>query len=327
MNIYEEAKNNHLQNRKVVLIVNLGSPDSLSVNSIKNFLKNFLTDKMVIKIPKIFWYPILFGIILPFRSKKLLKLYQQIWIEGCSPLAYFTKKQAQLLDIELEDFTVRYAFSYSSPTIQEELTNLHAKYNISSLIVLPLYPQFSSTTTLPVFDAVYKFYQNKFYIPELRFIHDFYQNELYIKSLVATIKESWNKNGQNDVLVFSFHGLPESIIKNGDCYFDQCIGTARLVTQSLGLKEDQYVIAFQSKFGKQKWLSPSTINTLENLAASGIQSVDIICPGFVSDCLETLEEIQITNKEVYINAGGKKYNYIQCLNDSMNFIQVLKSLI
>jgi ferrochelatase len=308
----------------VILLVNLGSPNSLAKSSIRKFLSTFLADRRVVNLPKIFWYPILYGIILPFRAKKLIKQYSKIWLFDNSPLIHYTKTQADKLSAT--GHIVRYAFSYAKPSIHDVLTEIHSTLPVDKLTVIPLYPQFSSTTTLPVFDSISAFYSDKYYLPEIKFIHDFADNNFYIDAISSTIRESWQKNGKSQKLVFSYHGLPIDIIKRGDIYYEQCKLTTKLVIDKLGLSNDDYIMVFQSRFGAQKWLTPATNATLADLAKSGIESVDIICPGFVSDCLETLEEIAIVNKEVFLNAGGQRYNYIPCLNDGDDCIQVLNSL-
>ncbi len=310
--------------KHVILLVNLGSPNSLSTSSIRKFLSAFLSDKRVVNLPKILWYPILYGIILTFRAKRLLKQYTKIWLFNNSPLIHYTDMQATKL--AKTGHIVKYAFSYANPSINDVLSEIHNTLVPDKLTIVPMYPQFSSTTTLPVFDSISEFYKDKYYIPEIKFVSDFAANSLYINALCNTIRESWQNNGKSQKLVFSYHGLPLDIIKRGDAYFKHCELTTKLVVTQLGLTENEYIMVFQSRFGAQKWLSPATNITLAALARDGVISVDIICPGFVSDCLETLEEIAILNKEVFLNAGGVSYNYIPCLNDNDDFINVLNSL-
>ncbi len=316
--------NNKVLSKNVIILVNLGSPNSLSITSIRKFLSAFLSDRRVVNLPKMLWYPILYGIILTFRAKRLLKQYTKIWLFDNSPLIHYTEIQSKQL--ASNGCIVKYAFSYSSPSINDVLSEIHTTIAPDKITILPLYPQFSSTTTLPVFDSVAKFYKGKYCMPEIKFINNFATNSLYIDAICNTIYESWTKNGKSQKLVFSYHGLPLDIIKRGDTYFSQCELTTKLVVKQLGLTENEYTMVFQSRFGAQKWLSPATNITLASLARDGVTSVDIICPGFVSDCLETLEEIAILNKEVFLNAGGVCYNYIPCLNDSNDFIKVLSNL-
>lgn len=312
------------KNKKVILLVNLGSPNELRVSAIRLFLAKFLADKRVVNLPKILWYPILYGIILSFRAPKLLKLYSKVWHKsGVSPLIYYTKSQSEKLSKRMQDICVSYAYCYSNPEIKDVLSELHTKYEISELQILPLYPQFSSTTTSPVFDQVASFYKDKYYLPNIHFIRGFHANEEYINSIATKIQVSWTKNGRADKLVLSFHSLPVNIITKGDLYYEECQNTSKLIAKKLDLSETEYIVTFQSKFGRQKWLTPATNLELINLANAGA-SVDIICPGFVSDCLETLEEINVTNRELYMDNGGRWYNYIDALNDSDEFITVLE---
>jgi len=331
------------EHKKVILLVNLGSPNELSVPAIRLFLAKFLSDRRVVNLPKILWYPILYGIILRFRAPKLLKSYSKIWHKsGISPLIYSTKIQSDKLSeriqrTEIHDMDssqvrnnkwaiiVSYAFCYSNPEIKDVLLDLHTKYAISDLQIIPLYPQFSSTTTSAVFDQVASFYRDKYYLPNIQFIRGFHDHEGYINLIVEKIQASWAKNGRSDKLVLSFHSLPVNIITKGDLYYDECLNTSKLIAKKLNLAEGDYLVTFQSKFGRQKWLTPATNLELINLAKAGT-SVDIICPGFVSDCLETLEEINVTNRKLYIDNGGSEYNYIDCLNADDELITVLASI-
>ena len=313
--------------KNVILLVNLGSPTSLSVSAIRRFLCKFLSDRRVVNLPRLIWYPILYGIILPFRSRRLIHQYESIWQDDKSPLVYYTELQAKYLQQQYFNTTsnvvVYHAFCYSDPEIKAVLADIHKQHSIDKLTVLPLYPQFSSTTTGAVFDLVAKFYSDKKEIPELHFIRDFHVDKLYIKALAASIQQSWQKNGRAKKLIFSYHSLPQAIIDEGDQYYQQCLATTFEVARQLELNSNDYIIAFQSKFGRQKWLSPSTVDVLTKLANDGTHSVDIICPGFVSDCLETLEEISVTNKDLFIKHGGLKYQYIPCLNANDGMIKLL----
>jgi ferrochelatase len=324
----------------VVLLVNLGSPEELSVSAIAKFLSLFLSDKRVINLPKWLWYPILYGIILPFRSRKLLSQYKSLWslsgIDG-SPLLYYTQQIAQNLQLTLNhepvnssrSSIVEYAFCYTNPLINDTLVKIHAKYNVQELLVIPLYPQFSSTTTSPVFDQVAKFYSNKKYLPNFKFNRTFVNNPIYIDAICKTITDSWQKNGtRGQILLFSYHGLPKSIIADGDAYYDECMQTTELIVAKLSLSSSEYVVGFQSRFGANKWLTPATTDLLCDLASQrNIQSVDVICPGFICDCLETLEEIAVLNKEIFLDKGGRSFNYIPCLNNNMDVTQTLYNII
>lgn len=309
-------------NKKVVLVVNLGSPNKLKTHSIREFLRIFLSDKRVVNLPRFIWYPILYGIILPIRSKKLLKQYAKIWLNGESPLIYYTRSIAQKLQNKYDDNTiVCHAFSYSEPSIQQQLDNIGKEYHITDLTVLPLYPQFSSTTTMSVFDQINNYYKNKYHLPSLKFINQFYNHEAYINVIANEINT--NKLNGNNHILFSYHSLPVVIINKGDTYYDECIATTKKIAEKLGVTD--YSISFQSRFGSQKWLTPSTVSTVKNLANK--QNINVVCPGFVCDCLETLEEIALINQEVFVSNGGKSFNYIKCINDSDSFIDVLYEII
>lgn len=314
--------------KKIILLVNLGSPNELSVSAIRLFLAKFLSDKRVVNLPRILWYPILYGVILPFRSKKLLKLYNKIWHKsGISPLIYYTNAQAEkLAGNYTNNVIVRSAFCYSDPEIKDLLIDMHTQYEITDLKVIPLYPQFSSTTTLPVFDQVANFYKNKYYLPNIQIVRGFHDNEKYINLITDKIKYSWDKNGKADRLILSYHSLPLNIIAHGDLYYDECKKSSELIAKKLNLTANDYMVTFQSKFGRQKWLTPATNLALMALAQKKM-SVDIICPGFVSDCLETLEEINVTNRELFMLNGGLDYTYIECLNDDDYFVNVIKDII
>lgn len=316
--------------KKLILLINLGSPHELSVAAIRKFLGQFLSDKRVVNLPRIAWYPILFGIILPLRAKKLFIKYSQIWhSKNVSPLVYYSELQAKLLQDKLQDQAfVDYAFCYGRDTIAERLKSWRKNHEIEELTVLPLYPQYSSSTTGAAFDQISEYYAKEYYIPKLKFINSFAHNPLYIKALAQQIQNYWQENGRSERLIVSFHSLPITLIENGDIYLSECQATYNLLCAELGLKPEIDVkLAFQSKFGKAKWIEPATDKTLLALAKADIKSVDVVCPGFVSDCLETLEEIAIQNRELFINAGGTKLGYIPCLNDNLNLIELLQNLV
>jgi ferrochelatase len=318
--------------KNLILLVNLGTPAKLTKTAIAKFLWCFLRDHRVVSLPKFLWYPILLGIILPFRGKRLLKQYKQIWhASGSSPLVHYTMLQAQNLTQELHhiasDFIVEYAFSYTSPDIETVLKKLHHKYNLNKLIVIPLYPQFSSTTTLSVWDGITRYYARQKYLPEIHFIHGFAARYLYINALTKSIRASWSEFGRAEHLVISYHSLPQKLIQSGDCYYEECQLTTRLLVEQLGLQDEEYSISFQSRFGFATWLTPATVEVVTKLAKRGVTKLDIICPGFMSDCLETLEEIAVINKNVFMANGGVEYKYIPCLNDSTECTTLLIDLV
>lgn len=312
---------------KLVLLVNLGSPQRLEVSAIRAFLREFLSDKRVVGLPRWLWYPILYGIILPIRAKKLLHKYEQIWHDsGKSPLTYFTQSQAEkLAQFASQNEKVDYAFCYGSESIQSKLTELENKYTFSKLIIIPLYPQYSSSTSAPVFDQVSNYYINRYYIPQIEYINSFASNDFYIKALANSIRIHWQTHGKGDKLLLSFHSVPVKLVKNGDTYVDECHETSRLLRQELQLSNDEVMVSFQSKFGKAEWVTPATEVIIKELA-SYTKNIDVICPGFVSDCLETLEEVAITYHELYLEHGGNELRYIKCLNDDEGLIRVLANL-
>ena len=311
--------------KTAVIALNLGTPDHATKKSVKKYLLEFLSDRRIIKRQGLLWQIILRGIILNIRPKKSAKNYQSIFREdGVSPLLHYTKTIADRLSHEL-DMNVIPAMRYGNPSIKSALDYLHhKKYN--KVIILPLYPQFSFTTTLSCFDKVYEYYKKKPYMPELSFLTEYYQNKQYINAVADSIKQKW-KNNKADKLVISFHGIPKSYVRDGDPYYDQAMLTGKNIVNALSLTDDEYVITFQSRFGPEKWLQPYTDKTLEYLAKNGVNSVDVVCPGFSCDCLETLEEIEEENKDIFLKSGGKQYNYINCLNDCDAAIDLYKNMI
>ncbi len=311
--------------KTAILLVNLGSPREPNKKKVRIYLKQFLSDRRIIDIPQIIWWFILNLFILPIRAKKSANLYKKVWTKNGSPLIVNSKKQQQKLQLEFKDMIVELAMRYGSPSIDYALTRL-GKININKIIVIPLYPQFSSSTTASVFDAISEYYKNMQNIPNISFVSDYHQNSKYIASLALKIKDSWTKNKKADILLISFHGTPLSFREKGDPYYEQCIKTAKLLADKLDLTTKQYKIVFQSQFGNREWLQPYAVDVLKQLASEN-KSVDIICPGFASDCLETLEEINISYRNLFIKSGGKSFNYIEALNDDSNHIKMLKNIV
>lgn len=312
---------------KLILLVNLGSPQRLEVSAIRAFLREFLSDKRVVGLPRWLWYPILYGIILPIRAKKLLHKYKQIWHNsGMSPLTYFTQSQGdKLAQYAAQNEKVDYAFCYGHDSIKSKLAYLEENYSFAKLVIIPLYPQYSSSTSAPVFDQVSQYYMNRYYIPQIEFINSFARHDLYIKALANSIRIHWQKHGKGDKLLLSFHSVPVKLVKNGDTYVDECNETRKLLCHELGLSNNDVMISFQSKFGKAEWVTPATDATIKELATY-TKNIDVICPGFVSDCLETLEEVAITYCELYHENGGNELRYIECLNDDESLIRILANL-
>lgn len=314
--------------KTAVLIVNLGSPASPKTADVRRFLREFLGDPRVVNIPRPIWWMILNLFILPFRPQKSAHAYQTIWTEQGSPLVVFTRDlTAKLADaIADEHLIVDYAMRYGKPSLATKLRDFEQQ-GVDEIIVLPLYPQYSSTTTASIFDVVADAIKNWWHVPGLRLISDFYRHPAYIAALADSIRHYWQAHGQSQLLVMSFHGVPAMLTKKGDPYHYHCQATAELLAKALGLEAHQWRLVFQSRFGKAEWLKPYCVEVLEELPQEGIHSVDLVCPGFSVDCLETLEEIAITNQEIFLEAGGQQYRYIPALNDSDAHIAVLREII
>jgi ferrochelatase len=314
-----------------VLLVNLGTPDDPDKVSVRRYLKEFLSDPRVVEIPKFVWLPILYGAVLTKRPAPVAKLYESIWLEEGSPLLVYSNKQKEALQDEMEvryacDVVIEIAMRYGNPSITSGLLKLKQK-GARRILILPLYPQYSSTTTATTIDAVNKEMQQWRWIPELRFINHYHDDAGYIKSLAASVDDHWKKQERGEMLLMSFHGLPQRNLQLGDPYFCHCQKTARLLAEELKLSDAQWKVTFQSRFGKAEWLQPYTDKTLEELPAQGIKKLDVLCPGFASDCLETLEEMNVQNREIFLQAGGEQYNYIPALNDRPDHIRALADII
>lgn len=313
-----------------VLVANLGTPDAPTVPALRRYLRQFFDDPRVFEFPRLTWWLLTRLIILNRRPPRSAALYAQIWTEQGSPLLTHSQAiadgiQARLQAQSAQPIKVALGMRYGNPSIPYALNQLRAA-NVQRLLILPLFPQYSATTVASVFDAVTRELQRWRWLPELRFITSYHDHQGYIAALVESVRQAWRQNGQSERLVFSFHGIPKRYFTGGDPYYCFCHKTARLVAESLGLPKERYIVAFQSLFGREEWLKPYTSDTLEALAKSGVQSVDIICPGFAADCLETLEEIDVQNREVFLSAGGKTYHYIPALNDSPLHLQALTDL-
>jgi protoporphyrin/coproporphyrin ferrochelatase len=320
--------------KTAVVLLNLGTPDAPTAPALRRYLREFLGDSRVVEIPKPLWWLILNAFILPIRSKKSAAKYASIWTKDGSPLKMWTEKQSKLLQGYLGErehqVTVRYAMTYGNPGVAQVLEELQ-KSNHTRILLLPLYPQYSATTTAAAFDAVYKWAAKTRAVPELRFVNRYHDDAGYIKALVSNVRKSWQENGPlsqspGSKLLMSFHGVPKRTLLLGDMYHCECRKTARLLAQGLGLKDSDVAVTFQSRFGKAEWLQPYTEPTLIALAKAGAQRVDVICPGFTSDHLETLEEISMEAKEAFMHNGGKIFNYIPALNDRDEWISALASI-
>ncbi|ALS01079.1 ferrochelatase [Enterococcus silesiacus] len=309
--------------KKGIVIVNLGTPDKPETKEVRTYLKRFLGDKRVIDTNRFIWLPVLHGIILRTRPKKSAALYQQVWQESGSPLLIYTKSQAEQLQARFPDYVVRYAMSYSQPLIPEVLKEMH-DLGVTDLTIIPLYPQYSTTTTAPIFDEVAKFYLNAEAIPSLHFIQSFYDQPLYIDALSEQIKQALQAQ-PIDKIVFSYHGIPLSYIEKGDPYLDHCQKTTQAVMERVG--DISFISTFQSKFGPAEWLTPATDQTLKELPKQGVKNILILTPGFVSDCLETIEEIEKENYGYFMENGGEHFHYIHPFNADPIFVDILEQLI
>ncbi len=316
--------------RTAVLLVNLGTPQAPEPGAVRRYLKQFLADPRVVEIPRAVWLPILYGVILNVRPKRSAAKYATIWTEAGSPLMFHSEQQALLLRGYLGerglDVDVRLAMRYGEPSITRVLAEMRAA-NTERIVVLPLYPQYSASTTATVFDAVSGELARMRNVPELRTVKHFHDHPGYIEALKKSVLEHWARHGtlreSGGKLVMSFHGVPRRTLDLGDPYHCECRKTGRLLGEALGLAKDDYLVTFQSRFGKAEWLQPYTAPTLQALGRRGVQRVDVICPGFVADCLETLEEINIEGRQEFLTAGGKTFHYIACLNESPTFIHAL----
>jgi ferrochelatase len=314
-----------------VLITNLGTPDAPTPPALKRYLAEFLSDPRVIERPRLLWWLILHGVILRIRPRRAALAYQEVWTENGSPLMAISRRQEGALKKLLyerfgDKVQVALAMRYGNPSIETGLRALRTA-NAQQLLVLPLYPQYSATTTASTFDAVADVLRTWRRMPELRMINDYHDDSGYIEALAGRIREHWKKHGQAERLLFSFHGLPKRYATAGDPYPDQCQRTAALVAQALELPQSRWHLSFQSRFGPEEWLKPYTDHTLQSWGREGVKSVDVVSPGFSADCLETLEEIAIQNREFFLKAGGETYRYIPALNDGADHMQVLADLV
>jgi len=312
--------------RTAVILCNLGTPDEPTPAALRRYLAEFLGDPRVVEIPRLLWWPILHGVILRVRPAKSAAKYRSIWTPEGSPLKVWTEKQAKRLLGHLGErghsLLVRYAMRYGQPSIASVLDEVKAQ-GATRVLVLSAYPQYSGTTTASVIDAVGDWSAKQRAVPELRFVNGYHDDQGYIDALARSVREHWQANGRADKLVMSFHGVPERTRALGDPYHDECQATARGLAQALGLSANDFLLTFQSRFGKAKWLEPYTEPTLIQLAGQGVKSVDLICPGFTSDCIETLEEIDMEARAAFLKAGGERFAYIPCLNDREAWIRAL----
>ncbi len=310
-----------------VILCNLGTPDSPTPAAVRRYLAEFLGDRRVVEIPRLVWLPILHGLVLRTRPKKSAAKYEKIWLEGNgSPLLHYSQLQTAGLQKLLGSTAKVYsAMRYGQPALPDVLAQAQAD-GAQRIVIVPMYPQYSGTTTASVFDSAAAWCAQQRHIPSLNIISDFHQHPAYIQALAAQIRAQWQQHGRAGKLVLSFHGVPQRTVDLGDPYAAQCEKTAQLLAAELGLKKDDWLLTYQSRFGTARWLEPATDRSLEALARQGCASVEVFCPGFVADCLETLEEIAIENREVFMQAGGQDYRYIPCLNNSPAWLAALAQI-
>jgi len=314
-----------------ILLVNLGTPDAPTPSAVRHYLKEFLGDPRVVELPRALWWLILNGIILNTRPRQSAAKYASIWTAQGSPLRVHTERQTELLQAQLGKHTtaplvVEYAMRYGNPSIPAALGKLKAQ-NCQRILVVPLYPQYAASTTATVTDIVYRALQKMRNTPALRTIKHFHDDAGYLRALAANVRDYWQQHGRPEKLLMSFHGLPRYTLDKGDPYHCECLKTGRLLAQELGLQPEQYAISFQSRFGRAEWLQPYTSATLQEWGRQKVRRVDVVCPGFVADCLETLEEIAMEGKEEFQHAGGGEYHYIPCLNERSEWIEALTALV
>lgn len=315
--------------RTGLLLVNLGSPAQPTAASTRRYLAEFLSDPRVVEIPRLVWWPILHGIILRVRPARSAAKYASIWMPEGSPLTVWTHRLAQGLRQHFEEagtaVVVQEAMRYGSPSVADGLDALRAA-GVARVLVLPLYPQYASATTASIWDAVSGWCGQARHVPEFRFVNRYGDEPAYIEALADSVRSHWARAGRGRMLVMTFHGLPERSLLLGDPYHCECHKTARLLAESLGLTPAQYKVTFQSRFGRAQWLRPYTEPALQELAAQGLERVDVICPGFPVDCLETLEEIGLEAREAFLQAGGREFHYISGLNASAGGVTALTAV-
>jgi ferrochelatase len=316
--------------KTAILLVNLGTPDAPTAPAVRRYLAEFLGDPRVVEIPRLVWLPILYGIILVTRPAKSAAKYATVWTPEGSPLKVHTERQAKLLRGLLgtrgnKDIVVAWAMRYGSPSVAATLDALKQQ-GVTHTQVLPLYPQFAGSTTTSVYDAIDAWEKRNPDAMQFGRISSYPDHPGYIKALAGSINDHWMNQGRGDKLVMSFHGIPQRSVDRGDPYANECRRTADLLAAELGLAPERWMLTFQSRFGKAAWLQPYTQPTLEQLARDGLKSVDVVCPGFTSDCLETLEEINMECREAFLHEGGKEFNYIPCVNERADWIAALAEI-
>jgi ferrochelatase len=317
-------------NRTGVLLINLGTPDAPTAQALRPYLKEFLSNPRVIEIPRLIWWPILHGFILPFRPKASAEKYAKIWMPEGSPLKVHTERQTKLLREALQTRLqnppiVEYAMNIGKPSVATVIAKMQAQ-GCERILIIPLFPQYAASSTAAAMDNVFSVLNRMRNLPSIRTVKQYHDHPGYIAALTQNVRDYWDTHGRPNKLIISFHGTPRASLDKGDPYHCACQKTGRLLAEALALESNQYSVCFQSRFGKAKWLTPYTAATLMQLGKEQMQRVDVICPGFVSDCLETLEEIAIEAKNTFIQSGGKEFHYIPCLNERSDWIQALANI-
>ena len=330
---YKGSENfSHNQSDRLgVLVTNLGTPDAPTTSALRRYLAEFLSDPRVVELPRPLWWLILHGVILRIRPKRSAEAYSSVWQPEGSPLLLHTAKQAEGIREALKrkygpNVVVGFAMRYGNPSISRVLDEMQEQ-GVRKLLVLPLYPQYSASTSASTFYAIAKDFSKRRWLPDFRFISHYPDYPPYIEAMARHIEAHWANHGRNQKLVFSYHGVPLQYLTKGDPYHCECHKTSRLLAERLGLSDDQYMTTFQSRFGREEWLQPYTDETMKSLPGEGTTSVDVFCPGFSADCLETVEEIAEENRDYFLESGGKTFNYIPCLNATPGHIDALVDLI
>ncbi|WP_247140862.1 ferrochelatase [Klebsiella pneumoniae] len=313
------------QTKTGILLANLGTPDAPTPGAVKRYLRQFLSDKRVVDTSRLLWWPLLRGVILPIRSPRVAKLYQSVWMEEGSPLMVYSRGQQQALATRLPDTPVALGMSYGSPSLASAVDDLLAQ-GVEHIVVLPLYPQYSCSTVAAVWDELARILAKKRAIPGISFIRDYAEHPDYIHALAASVRASFAVHGEPDLLLLSYHGIPQRYANQGDDYPQRCRDTTRELVSALGLPPERVMMTFQSRFGREPWLTPYTDETLKMLGEKGTKHIQVLCPGFAADCLETLEEIAVQNREIFLEAGGKQYEYIPALNADAAHIEMMVNL-
>jgi len=322
----------HQQSDKIgILLTNLGTPDEPTPKALKRYLKQFLSDPRVVEVPRLLWWLILNGVILQIRPRRSAKAYQTVFTEQGSPLLFHTQAQRDAIATRVQqdighDIVVEFAMRYGNPSFDSVLEKMF-RQGVRKILLLPLYPQYSASTSASSFDELARHFMRRRWLPDLRFVSHYPDYPPFIQAAADKIRRHWQQHGQADKLILSYHGIPKRYLLNGDPYHCECYKTSRLIAEQLGLNSEQYLTTFQSRFGREEWLKPYTDHTLKTLPAQGIKSVQVFCPGFSADCLETIEEIGEENRDYFLHAGGERYEYISALNAEPQHINALCQLI